>query len=256
MHASDEPSSSGSDTGSGNDPSAGNHAAGMPAADEAARLFATPPRPTRPELKAASSDCRLRHRISCDSVVSLQLIFLYGEQDGGVGAAAVAAPLPALQLVFVYKYKAVPTLDAYAGLGSRDLTVRECAAWGAVVLPAGLATVTVDRFRACGSAAAQLAGLGCCYGVCSVVVGSRVDPVPSPPIPERDDTDSHSGKKFAPRTRRTPSTASRMASVASGDESYTDIPELSLAGSERHAKGSPTAISLTALDALCPKWQR
>ena len=190
MHAGGEPSSSVSDTGSGNDPSAGDHAAGMPAADEAVRLRATPPRPTRPELKAASSDRHLRHRISCDSVVSLQLLFVYGEQGGGVGAAAVAAPLPALQLVFVYKYKAVPTLDAYAGLGSRDLTVRECAAWGAVVLPAGLATVTVDRFRACGSAAAQLAGLGCCYGVCSVVV----DPVPSPPIPERDDTDS--GKKI------------------------------------------------------------
>ena len=163
MHASDEPSSSGSDTGSGNDPSAGDHAAGMPAADEAARLFATPPRPTRPELKAASSDRRLRHRISCDSVVSLQLIFLYGEQDGGVGAAAVAAPLPALQLVFVYKYKAVPAPDADCNSIPSEPNDMRGVGRGR---PAGLATVTVDRFRACRSAAAQLAGLGCCYGVC------------------------------------------------------------------------------------------
>lgn len=107
------------------------------AADAGACPRDAPLRPTRPELKAVSSDRRLRRRLSCDPVVSLQLVFDYSPQRGGAASAsaAAAAASPALQLVFAYEYEAVPELDAFTELGSRDYSVRECAARGRTILP-------------------------------------------------------------------------------------------------------------------------
>jgi len=77
----------------------------------------------------------------------LQLVFEYrvrGDDGaalpGGVAAAQprLSPPAPAAalrQLVFAYKYTAVPELDAFAELSSRDFSVRACSWQGAVVLP-------------------------------------------------------------------------------------------------------------------------
>lgn len=53
---------------------------------------------------------------------------------GAADPLARPAALP-LQLVVAREYSAFCQLDAFAELGSRDFTVRERAAWGAVVLP-------------------------------------------------------------------------------------------------------------------------
>ena len=105
------------------------------------------PQPTRTQLKATSADRRRRRHLSCDPVVCLQLVFEYRARGddgaalpGGVAAAQprLSPPAPAAalrQLVFAYKYTAVPELDAFAELGSRDFSVRACSSQGAVVLP-------------------------------------------------------------------------------------------------------------------------
>ncbi len=56
---------------------------------------------------------------------------MYGEASAAT-APAVCVPL---QLVFAYQYSAVPELDAFTELGSRDYTIRECTTRGAVILP-------------------------------------------------------------------------------------------------------------------------
>lgn len=74
---------------------------------------------SRSSLKLACADRRLRRRMSCDPVVRLRLVFEYRERS----------------LVFAYRYSGVPEMDAFTELGSRDFTIRECLAAGAVILP-------------------------------------------------------------------------------------------------------------------------
>ncbi len=62
-----------------------------------------------------------------------------GERVDGTDGSLVqpaASQAHVRQLVFAYVYEAVPELDAFAELGSRDFTIRECAARGAVIMPA------------------------------------------------------------------------------------------------------------------------
>ena len=90
----------------------------------------------RAALKLASRDLRRRRLLSCDPVVRVRLFFEY--RAGAATAASAAAPSAVgapLQFAFAYRYSAVPELDAFAELGSRDFTVRECTAAGAVIVP-------------------------------------------------------------------------------------------------------------------------
>ena len=89
MHFGGDPSSSGSDTGSGNDPCAGDHVTGVPAAAGAARLRAAPLRPTRPEPPPSH---QLRPR--CQLAARLRV----RRATWGRRAAAEADPPPAHSL--------------------------------------------------------------------------------------------------------------------------------------------------------------
>ena len=103
----------------------------LPGSDGASAPSPSPT--TRLDLKVLSLDRRLRRRLSCDPVVRLQLFFEYGALSEAYASAAAPSPAPK-QLVFAYMYTPVPTLDAFAELGSRDYTVRECTPGGAIIL--------------------------------------------------------------------------------------------------------------------------
>jgi hypothetical protein len=148
----------------------------VPATAGAARLRVVLLHPTRPELKAGSSDCRLRRRLSYDPVVSLQLIFEYGERRRSVGAAAAAHRRLCYSPSLRTSTRRCRSENAFAELRSRLICSRVCRA--ECGLPAGLFayTAAAKRFPFCQSAATRLAGLGCCCR--RKATGSRVHFVP------------------------------------------------------------------------------
>ena len=90
---------------------------------------------------AVAATCPATRWSACSSSLSTVRVATTGLHcPGGVAAAQprLSPPAPAAalrQLVFAYKYTAVPELDAFAELGSRDFSVRACSSQGAVVLP-------------------------------------------------------------------------------------------------------------------------
>lgn len=94
--------------------------------------------PSRKQLTAATMDRRQRRLLDCDPVVRINLIFEYAAhpRDPTSSSSASAAPAARAEsrFVFAYRYVPVPGLDAYAELGSRDFTVRECLAREAIIV--------------------------------------------------------------------------------------------------------------------------